>query len=169
MTIKNIVWQFKSLADVSTVSGTSFKSGERILSFLFKNEDGELTRADIREEEEDAFQASGPILGRWSQVAFDTNEDSKASKYQALQSIEEWFFSLYELERSETEKEIPIIKQLLALVLERKRILRLLGPVKGGRARRYLHLKSKREYKVPSLNLMTASTLKIVERLNVLL
>ena len=168
MTIKNIAWQFKSLAEVSAVSGASFKSGERIVSFLFRNEEGELMRADIREEEANTFQAPGLILGRWSQTLLD-DQDSSASKHQALQSIEEWFLSLYELENVEEDKELPIIKQLLALILERKRILRPLSSIKNHRTRRYLHLKTRSEYEVPSLNLMTEPTLKIVERLNALL
>lgn len=142
-----IEWQIKPMAKKSFFSEKIFSEGDLVSTYLFRNAEGELDRVDILLEEEDQFSPPERLLGKWTQETEDIN-DGREKQQLALKSAEELFLSLYS-DDVEKNEENAILKQLLALKLERKRILRGTGYRAGQTAQEFLHIKTKVLYEVP--------------------
>ena len=128
---------------------------------VYKGADGsELGRADLLPEEVATFELPGEILGRWSRIVKDPDAEGVQAK-ETMASAEDFFFSLYENEQAETKDESDMLKHLLALMLERKRVLRPVGDRQASGEQVYLHVKSKRQLTVPIADLSTELMLKI--------
>ena len=106
----------------------------------------ELSRADLLSTEVDEFKIDGDLLGRWTCVIKEMELQTDDS-YQRVASAEELFLSLYNDHSGEGQQvhlESCALKHLLALMLERKRVLRAIGPrVKQG-DQLYYYSKNKR-------------------------
>lgn len=142
-----IEWQVKPMTKKSVLSEREFAEGDLISTFLFRNAEGELDRADILLEEEEEFTLPDRLLGKWTQEMEDVS-DKKEKQKLALKGAEELFISLYS-DQVEQNEENAILKQLLALKLERKRILRGSGYHAGQASQQFLHVKTKVNYEVP--------------------
>ncbi len=154
-------WHIKTLARTSTLSGESFAPGDRVDCIIFKDEEaGELGRADLQPEELASFELPGEVLGRWSRVVKDP-DDEAANARETMASAEDFFFSLYENQEPEAKEESDMLKHLLALMLERKRVLRAAGPRQVEGNQTYIHVKTKREVIVPIVEISTELMLKI--------
>jgi hypothetical protein len=154
-------WQIKTIARKSTLSGDAFNPGDRVLCLIYKDGGaGELGRADLLPDEIDTFEMPGEMLGRWSRVVKDPDDES-ASARETMASAEDFFFSLYENDQPEAEEESDILKHLLSLMLERKRVLRPIGDRRAEGEQTYLHVKTKREIKVPIVDISTELMVKI--------
>jgi hypothetical protein len=159
--ISQMDWHIKTIARTSTVSGESFAPGDRVDCIIFKDEEaGELGRADLQPEELASFKLPGEVLGRWSRIVKDP-DDEAASARETMASAEDFFFSLYENEKPEAKEESDMLKHLLALMLERKRVLRPTGPRQVEGVQTYVHVKAKREVIVPIAEISTELMLKI--------
>lgn len=156
----------QSVGTESVLSGKPFAPGDRIWSVLYRSPEGGYERADVFEEErEDLKPEEGAILCQWGHRVKPVRTSEADEKRAELQTAEEVFLSLFEADEGDGE-EAPAegvkatrerLKFFLSLQLERKRILRPLG---GGR---YRHMPSKREFRVPQLELtpeLVASHLK---------
>jgi len=115
----------------------------------------------VRPEEVQKAGESSDLLGRWSRVIKAKEDEEREAKKQSLQSSEELFLSLYEVEHEDDEG-VAILKQILALMLERKRVLKPLSKDRKAMIP-YLHVKTKREYMVsltdfPSTKLIELET-----------
>jgi hypothetical protein len=154
-------WHIKTIARKSSLTATPFKPGERVVCLIFKvpNED-ELGRVDLLESEVDAFEMPGDILGRWTRIVKDP-DDEAASKNEIMSSAEDFFFSLFEVEHSDTQDTSDMLKHLLSLMLERKRVLRAVGPRQTEGQQAYRHVKTKQELLVPVVDISTELMLKI--------
>jgi hypothetical protein len=154
-------WQIKTIARKSSLSGEAFIPGDRVVCLIFKDEhSGELGRADLRPNEIESFELPGEVLGRWSRVVKDP-DDEDAHARETMASAEDFFFSLYENEQAEAQEESDMLKHLLSLMLERKRVLRAVGERQNKGEQRYLHVKTKRELTVPIVDISTELMLKI--------
>lgn len=154
-------WQIKTIARKSTLSGEAFVPGDRVICLIYKDDAaGELGRADLRPDEIDHFELPGEVLGRWSRVVKDPDDESVSAK-ETMASAEDFFFSLYENEQPDAQEESDMLKHLLSLMLERKRVLRPVGDRQTQGAQTYLHVKTKRELIVPIVDLSTELMLKI--------
>ena len=157
-------WQIKTIARKSTLSGEAFIPGDRVICLIFKDSAaGELGRADLLPDEVEHFDLPGAILGRWSRVVKDPDEDAVSAR-ETMASAEDFFFSLYETEANETpdsRETADMLKHLLALMLERKRVLRSIGDRQTVGEQPYLHVKTKREVIVPIVDISTTLMLKI--------
>lgn len=117
-----------------------------MVCLLHKDENGELVRVDLHPEEVAEYAPPKQLLGCWTrEVKEDENQQAKEHKMQTLASSEELFLSLFESNDDTSER--AILKQLLALMLERKRILRAVSNNRQGPVE-YLHVKSKTHYVV---------------------
>ena len=144
-----IDWQIKTLSRKSTVSGLGFEPGDRALSLIYvDNEAGELGRADLHERELADLQLPGEVLGRWTWVMKDA-DSAAAAAGNTIASAEDFFLSLFENEVAGEQDRRDALKHVLALMLERKRILRAVGPRQSSGEQAYLHVKTKQEFKVP--------------------
>jgi len=162
-------WQIKTLARQSSLSETPFNAGDRIICLVFKDPQlGELGRADLLESELDCFNIPGEVLGRWVRIAKDPKHEVQSGK-EAMASAEEFFFSLFDCEPSSSSEVADILKHLLALTLERKRILRAHPPRSSQGQQIYLHVKSKQELSVPIVEVTAELMMKIQDTLGELL
>lgn|GEM_PF-230809 len=154
-------WQIKTIARKSTLSGEAFNPGDRVVCLIYKDEQaGDLGRADLRPQEVEAFELPGEVLGRWTRVVKDPDDES-ASARETMASAEDFFFSLYENDQPKAQEESDMLKHLLSLMLERKRVLRAIGDRKTSGEQTYLHVKTKGELKVPIVDISTELMLKI--------
>ncbi|MGE9292651.1 hypothetical protein [Ruficoccus sp. ZRK36] len=160
-------WQFKPPARESTVSGEAFSEGEIVVCILHLDEERQLQRTDLREAEAEEFSAPGGVLGRWRREVKTPNEEAKEARRQLMATTEELFISLYEENDAEGEEDRAVLKQLLGLMLERKRILRRVGPMADG-VQRYRHPKQDREYDVPMGDLDPEKLTRVQEQLQLL-
>ena len=154
-------WQIKTIARKSTLSGEVFNPGDRVACLIFKGEEaGELGRADLRPDEVEAFELPGEVLGRWARVVKDP-DDVSASASETMASAEDFFFSLFENESPDTKEESDMLKHLLSLMLERKRVLRATGDRKSIGEQSYRHVKTKQMIQVPIVDISMELMLKI--------
>ena len=154
-------WQIKTIARKSTFSGEAFEPGDRVVCLIYKDEQAsELGRADLRPEEVEAFDLPGEVLGRWTRVVKDPDSESVNAR-ETMASAEDFFFSLYENEQADAREESDMLKHLLSLMLERKRVLRALGDRQTDGEQTYLHVKTKQQLSVPIVEISTELMLKI--------
>ncbi|WPJ94719.1 hypothetical protein SH580_14890 [Coraliomargarita algicola] len=158
-------WQFKTIARKSTLSGEAFNPGDRVVCLIYKDDQaGELGRADLLPDEIDHFDLPGEVLGRWTRVVKEPDEDGVNAR-ETMASAEDFFFSLYENDQPDAQEESDALKHLLSLMLERKRVLRALGDRQTSGEQRYLHVKSKRQLQVPIVDISKELMLKIEDTL----
>ena len=154
-------WQIKTLSRKSSHSGNAFQPGDKAVSLVYVDDAaGELGRADLLASELEEYELPGPILGRWTRVMKDPDDES-AGASDTLASAEDFFFSLFENEATQPNEESEIIKHLLALFLERKRVLRAIAPRQTIGSQRYLHVKTKQEINVTVSEISRDLMLKI--------
>ena len=152
---------FRPVSTLSNHSEQTLDPGAIVVSFLYHDEaSGAVERFDVLESEEGECALPGNRICRWRHTIEEKDESEKEQKKQALQSTEEIFLSLYEESDPESDAEEEnaaadetpertrnVLKFFLALQLERKRILRQQGPG------RFLHIKAKRLFQVPEIEL----------------
>ena len=154
-------WQIKTIARNSTLSGEAFKPCDQVVCLIFKGKEaGELGRADLRPDEVEAFGLPDEVLGRWARVVKDPNDEITAVK-ETMASAEDFFFSLFENESPDTKEESDMLKHLLSLMLERKRVIRAIGDRRSIGEQSYRHVKTKQLIQVPIVDISTELMLKI--------
>ena len=142
-------WQIKTISRKSTLSKAQFEPGDIAISLIFKESGGgEIGRADLLEGEVENFDLPGDLLGRWRRVIKEPDEES-VNATETLASAEDFFFSLFENTSADSVAESDMLKHLLALMLERKRVLRVVGSRKSSGEQIYRHVKTKQEVTVP--------------------
>lgn len=162
-------WQIKPLGHASAASGEPLNVGDPVVCFIFLDENAEMQRADIRESESERFPRPESILGRWRRTVKDRGEENRAAREQQIASAEGLFFSLFEESdgTDEVEAEREALKQVLGLLLERKRVLRAVGRPEDG-FQLYRHPKADREVRVPMHDLEPEQLIALQERLELL-
>lgn len=141
-------WQVKPISRRCAVSDEPLKVGDRVICVIYKPEGAPLERADMLEAHFEKFQPAGIELGRWTREVKDRAEEEREARLQLLATREEFFLSLF-ADDTDPTGEKAVLKQLLALLLERKRILRALGKP-AGNIQRYLHVRTRDEFDVPT-------------------
>lgn len=136
-------WSIKSLSKRCSATNEPFSDGDVVVCSVVKKSDGTLERFDVLEQNLQKFSCDGVVIGFWKRV-FVSNLDAATEIKQKLASQEDFFVSLFE--SPETEDGV-ILKQLLALYFERKRVLRASGMI-GANLQRFVHIKTKREFLV---------------------
>lgn len=163
----NIEWSIKPSSKQSCATGQVFVPGEKIISFLYKDENTqELQRIDVRADELESYTLPSAILGFWSFIAKPICEEKSMMALKKIHSAEELFISLFDSDSVIEEKDI--LKQLLALMLERKRILKTSTKHRIGIIE-YIHTKTKVVYSVNFQEWEASKMLDIQEKLHTLL
>jgi len=160
-------WQIKPLARECAVSGEPFEIGDEVICFLFRDDEGQLQRADVSEAKVDEFPRPEAVLGRWGREVKPRGEEEREARAHALATTEELFLSLFKEDSPEMADDRELFKQVLALMLERKRILRAQGRPENG-VQTYLHVRSKETYQVSATDPDPAALVRIQEELNML-
>ncbi len=158
-------WQIKPLSKKSALSERDINVGDTVVCVVFINSLGLLDRLDCHKDEFDAEKIEGKVIGKWERLIGEhPDADERAAKRMSLESSEDFFISLFDENSAVELEEVDIVKQMLALLLERKRILRPLGRPSGG-VQKYIHPSSKREFNVPQRNLDEDLVLRIQSQL----
>ena len=151
-------WTLQSGSRKSTSTEKPFNDGQKVRSILCLDEEGALRRLDFHPEETVPLEGVRPVA-RWVRV-FRSNETERELEREAIQTSEELFLSLMEEGDGTGEEDSPeaaatrgILRFLLALQLERKRVLRRVGRMEVDGTQCYRHPKTNTEYQVPVADL----------------
>ncbi len=157
----------QSLSPRCQVSAREFVDGERVISFLVRapaepagrgtgkaeaTAEG-ILRCDVRESEAAGFVPPGPVVCRWAQV-FRLRRSQDNPERTLKLTAESLFLALAD-PANERSVENERLLQVLALMLERKRVLRPKGRVGAGAEARlvYEHAKAKTRHEVAAAEL----------------
>ncbi len=158
--------QLQPLASVCYVSGQPFVEGNRVASHLVTRKAGEVVRCDMLATEQDKFIADGVVVCRWVQVFKLRKANENADR--ALKLTAETLFVTLADPTSETTPESARLLQFLALMLERKRVLRPKGRTADGARNVVEHAKTKWLYEVPAGELTPEFFIQVQAQLSVL-
>lgn len=146
----------QSLSPRCQVSGHEFVEGERVVSFLVRDAAGAngaegIVRADVLEGNEGGFVAAGPVACRWTQVFKPRKVENNPERNLKL-TAESLFLALSD-PGTERTMENDRLLQVLAMMLERKRVLRPKGRTADKRRFVYEHAKLKSLHEVEAAEL----------------
>ena len=147
------------------ISGHPFAEGDRVASFLVRAASLEIVRYDISEAEAANFAPEGFVACRWGHV-FKARKDENSERSLKL-NAENLFLTLAD-PTNELNVESTRLVQFLALMLERKKLLRPRGPSADGSKNVYEHAKTKQIFEVPAGELTPEFFVAVQEQLTVL-
>lgn len=154
------------IASQCAVTGQPFQDGERVLSILGRNDAGEVVRADLLAANEPQFTPLPFVLCRWIHP-FKPREKQENPERNLKLGAEALFTTLCDPNAEPNPTNTPLI-QFLALMLERKKVLRPRGLTADRQRRIFEHAKSKQLYEVPAGELTAEFFVKVQEQLGVL-
>ena len=158
-------WNIQGIAHKSALSASAFADGDQVLCLIYRDfESSGIGRADIHPEEVDHFELPGELLGRWRRVVKHSG-DAQPTVREKVASAEDLFLSLYESSdgTDDNSKEANALKYLLALMLERKRVVRAWGERQQTGIQPYLHIKTKQMFNVPIVDISADLMIRIQE------
>ena len=145
--------------------GCQLSVGDLSVCFLFADEAGNWARLSVKKACLEAFRLPENVVGRWERTVPDGREDVVRESRRVLQDGEALFLSLYD--GAEQVEGREVIKQVLALFLERKARLRFRRLNEAGGCV-YGLVGSSAEYLVPKLPLRSESLLVLRDVLGIL-
>lgn len=155
------------LAQTCFVTGQPFVEGERVLSHLVRNaSETEVMRYDVREASVADYVPAGFVACRWVH-AFKPRKPGDTTQRELKLTAENLFLTLAD-PTNELNEESTRLVQFLALMLERKRLLRPKGRSADGSCNLYEHAGSKQMYEVPAGELSPEFFMAVQTQLSVL-
>ncbi len=143
-----------------------FKEGDRVVSILGRDAQGEVVRADLLEADEAGFEPPPVVYCRWMQVFKPRPAGENADRMLKL-TAENLFLTLCNPDNVPDPGNTQLI-QFLALMLERKRLLRPKGRTGDGERLIYEHAGTRNRYEVPAGEFTAAFFNRVQEQLGVL-
>lgn len=155
------------------VSGREFAEHERVVSYLVREATGEVARRDLLESEDGRFMPPAFVYCRWV-TAYKPRRDDNSDRNLKL-TAENLFLTLAipagatteTIDESSQGINTPLL-QFLALMMERKRLIKPVGYSEDGARQVYEHRASHQRYEVPVGDLNQEFFIKIQEHLGVL-
>ena len=154
------------LAPACVVSGEPFVEGARVACFLVRTTTTEVVRYDLLDAQSGNFSPEGFVVCRWVHVFKPRKLGENADRELKL-TAENLFVTLAD-PLTEPTPESTRLLQFLALMLERKRILRPKGRSADRERNVYEHTKTKLLYEVPMGELTPEFFVAVQEQLSVL-
>ncbi len=155
------------LATTCFVTGNPFVEGDRVLSFLVRNETtDEVMRYDLLESAKAEFNVTGFVACSWGHV-FKPKKAGENPERELKLTAENLFVTLAD-PSAEIAPENERLVQFLAMMLERKKLLRPKGKSADGTRNLFEHAKTKLIYAVPAGELNPEFFMSIQEQLSVL-
>ena len=148
------------------VSGRPFAEGDRVASLLIRSDAGEVARIDALEAQASALAPEGFVACRWVQVFKPKAKDENPER--TLKWAADALFQTLADPATVRTPETDRLVRFLALLLERKRLLRLRGKAPDGERELYEHAGSKQMFEVPSIELTPEFFAAVREQLSVL-
>jgi len=155
------------LATACFVSGEPFVDGARVASYLVRTGPAmEILRYDVLEGHAADFSPEGNVACRWVQSFKPRRAGDNADRTLKL-TAESLFVTLADPTTEPTPENTRLV-QFLALMLERKRLLKPRGRSADGQRNRYEHAKSKAIFEVQVGELTPEFFVAVQEQLSVL-
>ena len=155
------------LATSCFVSGEAFVDGARVASYLVRSGAAlEIVRYDVLEAHAANFAPDGFVACKWVHAFKSRRPGDNADRALKL-TAENLFVTLADPTAEPTPENTRLV-QFLALMLERKKILRPRGRSADGARNRYEHAKSKAIFEIPSGDLTPEFFVAVQEQLSVL-
>ena len=154
------------LATACAVSGEPFAEGARVASYLVRATTMEVVRYDVLESQVANFAPEGFVACRWVHV-FKPRKPGENSERELKLTAENLFVTLAD-PLTEPTPESTRLLQFLALLLERKKILRPKGRSADRERNVYEHAKTKQMFEVPVGELTPEFFIAVQEQLSVL-
>jgi hypothetical protein len=154
------------------VSGRDFAEHDRVASYLVREATGEVARRDLLESEDGRFMPPAFIYCRWV-VGFKQRKADEDPARNLKLTADNLFLTLATPAGGEAPDpgsqslNTPLL-QFLALMLERKRQIKLRGYTEDGQRQIYEHMATHQLYEVPVGDLNVEFFQKIQEHLGVL-
>ena len=157
------------------VSGRDFQENDRVVSYLVREASGEVARRDLHESEDGRFMPPAFVYCRWV-VGFKQRKAEENADRTLKLTAETLFLTLAApagtgASSAETNDPNAIntpLLQFLALMLERKKQIKLRGRTEDGERHIYEHRATHQLYEVPVGDLNAEFFQKIQEHLGVL-
>jgi hypothetical protein len=147
-------------------TGRAFIPGDRVASYLVRAEGLGIRRFDLLAAEAEGFEAPGPVACRWVHV-FKPRPKADDPERALKLTAESLFLELADPANEPTPENTRLL-QFLALMLERKRLLRFRGATPDGARLRYEHGRSKQTFEVAAGELGPEFFRAVQEQLSVL-
>lgn len=155
------------MAHTCFLTGQPFAEGQRVLSHLVRNETtGEVMRYDLLETAAQEFNAPGFVACRWRHL-FKPRKPGENPERELKLTAETLFLTLADPASEVTDDNTRLV-QFLALMLERKKLIRPKGRNADGTRNVYEHAKTKQLYEVPVGELTPEFFIAVQEQLSVL-
>ncbi|OHE83139.1 MAG: hypothetical protein A3G75_11320 [Verrucomicrobia bacterium RIFCSPLOWO2_12_FULL_64_8] len=154
------------LASACNVSGRAFAAGDRVVSQLVRTASGDVVRHDVLAGEEAGLRFEGHTVCRWVHVFKPKPPETNPERTLKL-TAGNLFLALADPANEPTPANTSLL-QFLALMLERKRVLRLRGRTPDGERNRFEHMPSHQIYEVPVGDMSPEFFAKIQEQLGAL-
>jgi hypothetical protein len=148
------------------VSGEPFVEGARVVSHLVRSATMEIVRYDVLEPHTANFTPPGFVACRWVHVFKPRRGDENPDRSLKL-TAENLFVTLADPTTEPTPENTRLV-QFLALMLERKKILRPRGRSADGARNLFEHAKTKQMFEVPVGELSPEFFVAVQEQLTVL-
>ncbi len=155
------------LATTCFVTGEPFREDDRVVSHLVRTE-GEtaVMRYDVLDTATERFETPGRVACRWTQL-FKPKVAAENSERDLKLTAETLFLTLADPANELTEEDERLV-QFLALMMERKRLIKPKGLAADGIKTIYEHRGTKGRYEVSMDNLNPAFFIAVQEQLSVL-
>lgn len=155
------------LSQTCHISGKPFTEGARVASYLVDDShSAEVLRFDLLESESAGFAPQGTVVCRWVQPYKPRKAGENHERTLKL-TTENLFLTLVDPATEPTEENTRLLL-FLALMLERKKILKPRGLTADGLRQRYEHSRSKQIFELPATELSPEFFVKVQEQLSVL-
>ena len=154
------------LATTCFVSGDPFNEGDRVVSHLLRSETMEVMRYDVFESQLAEFNAEGTLVCSWVKPYKPRAKNDNPERELKL-TAENLFVTLADPNNEPNEENTRLV-QFLALMLERKRLLRPKGLNASRDKTVYEHAKTKERYEVPVGEFDPAFFIAVQEQLSIL-
>jgi len=157
----------QSLASECYITKTAFNEGDRVISRLVMQPDGEFGRIDLLESAEASLEIPGETLCRWT-IIFKPEPPAENIERDVRLTADNLFLELTSAGEDQLDENRALV-QFLALMLERKRVLRARGLTDDGRWKRFEHGPEKTSHLVPAGEISSESLRAIRDQLEAVL
>jgi len=153
-----------SLGKNCRVTGREFVEGERVISFLVREESGEIARHDVLATEVERYERPAFVFCTWA-VAYKAKRAEENPDRAMKLTAENLFVTLADPLAEPNDENTPLL-QFLALMLERKKVLKPRGLNADKTKQVYEHAKTRLTYEIPAGVLDEAFFVKIQGQLD---
>lgn len=154
------------LATKCYVSGREFAEGDRVVCYLVREADGLTGRRDLLESEDANLEKPAEVYCRWV-LSYKPRKGEENADRTLKMTAENLFVTLADPLNPPNDANTPLL-QFLALMLERKKILKPRGQTPDGARNVFEHARTHQRYEIPVGELNAEFFVQIQGKLDVL-